>query len=122
MDNSKSVIEFWKLFSEQKWNESKKLLHSDFSAYWPQTKEKFSGIENYVGMNAEYPGHSVFEIMHVVQKNDVVVSTTSIKAEDTGQTAIVTSYFEFLDGLIYKATEYWADYYDAPDSRKKWRN
>ncbi len=38
---------FWKCISEQKWDAAKQLLSNDFEAYWPQSKEKIIGAENF---------------------------------------------------------------------------
>ncbi len=32
------VKTFWKLFSEQKWNDAAALLHQNFVAVWPQSR------------------------------------------------------------------------------------
>lgn len=120
MNNSSTVRTLWKLFSEQKWDESKFLFHSDFQAYWPQSKEKFVGSENFVEMNRSYPGNHVAGVRHIFEKEDTVVCTVFISA-DTGQTAFATSWFEFKDEKIYRVTEYWGEEYEAPKSREKWR-
>lgn len=122
MSNKQSITQLWDLFSNQKWDESKSLFHKEFTAYWPQSDERFIGADNYVGMNREYPGSHRAEIRHLVEYDQLVVCTAFISAADTGQTAFVSSYFEFKEGKIYRATEYWGNQYSAPESRAKWRS
>ena len=119
MSNKNNVQQLWRLFSEQNWDESKKLFHPEFTAYWPQSKERFANAENFIEMNRAYPGNHTAKIRQLVEEDNTISCTAFISA-DTGQTAFGTSYFEFKDGLIFKATEYWGDEYEAPESRKKW--
>jgi hypothetical protein len=99
MDQKETIRKLWRLFSEQKWDESKSLFHPDFKAIWPQSKEVFLGAENFVEMNREYPGHHIAEILHLLEEGSIVSCTAFISA-DTEQTAFASSFFEFKDDLI----------------------
>lgn len=120
MNQKKIIQQLWNLFSMQSWEESKLLFHKEFEAYWPQSKERFIGADNYVDMNEAYPGNHKAQILHLIEEGNTVSCTVFISA-DTGQTTFATSYFEFKDGKIIKATEFWAEEYAAPVAREIWR-
>ena len=113
------IREFVRLFSEQKWNEALALLHPEFVAEWPQSRERISGGLNYIDVNRHYPGNHRLSIVREHAVGSLVIATIWIEA-DTGQKTFVTSYFTVRKGLIISAEEYWAEPYPAPDWRKKW--
>lgn len=118
--NEALVRKYWSLFSDQKWEESKSLLHSEFLAEWPQSRERFKGADAYVDMNREYPGTHRMEVLQLMSVADRVVSTVFIHAHDTGQKTFATSWFDICDGKIAKLTEFWGAPYEAPESRNRW--
>ena len=118
--NESIVRQFWALFSDQKWDESKLLFHREFVVEWPQSRERFRGCESFVEMNCAYPGTHRMEILEIISRDDVVVSTVFISAEDTGQKAFATSWFTIRDGKISKLKEFWGAPYEAPENRKQW--
>lgn len=113
------VKSFWQLFSEQKWDEAIGLLHGDFLAVWPQSRERMIGAKNFVDVNRYYPGNHKIEILHGYEIENLVLTTVWIEA-DTGQKTFANSIFETKDGKIIKLEEYWAEPYPAPEWRKKW--
>jgi hypothetical protein len=112
------IENLWRLFSEQKWEESKKLFHADFTAEWPQSKERFVGAENFVNMQQAYPGNHTIELLQILSNGHRVVTAVYVHA-DTGQKAYANSYFEIKDGKIWRLTEFWGAPYEAPEDRKK---
>ncbi len=119
MKNIEFVRGFWKLFSEQKWDQAAELLHSDFTAIWPQSRERMSGAKNFVNVNRHYPGNHKIEVVHAFEVDGKVLTTVWIEA-DTGQKTFANSIFDIKDGKILRAEEYWAEPYPAPDWRKQW--
>lgn len=119
MRNIELVRGFWNLFSEQKWDQAAELLHSDFTAIWPQSRERMSGAKNFVNVNRHYPGNHKIEIVHAFEVDGKVLTTVWIEA-DTGQKTFANSIFDIKDGKILRAEEYWAEPYPAPDWRKQW--
>lgn len=110
---------FWRLFSDQKWEEAKRLLHAEFIAVWPQSKERIVGPQNFIDVNRFYPGNHRIDLVHAHELDGKVITTVWIEA-DTGQKTFANSYFDFKDGKIVRAEEYWAAPYAAPEWRKKW--
>jgi hypothetical protein len=114
------VRNFWKFFSDQKWNEAKSILTDDFIAEWPQSRECMRGQDNFVNVNRHYPGNHKIRVIHAhdIAPNQVV-TTVWIEA-DTGQKTFANSYFTISEGKIQKMEEYWAEPYSAPEWRKQW--
>ncbi len=110
---------FWQLMSNQEWESVKGLLHPEFVATWPQSKEKMIGPDNFVNVNKHYPGNHKIELIHMSEADNKVFTTVWIEA-DTGQKTFANSYFEIKDGKIFRAEEYWAEPYAAPEWRKQW--
>lgn len=119
MDGIEMVRKFWAFFSEQKWDEAALLLHPDFSATWPQSKERIIGPQNFISVNRYYPGNHEIEVLHAFAVGNQVLTTVWIEA-DTGQKTYANSIFMFKDGLIFGAEEYWAEPTPAPEWRKPW--
>lgn len=117
--NVNLIKEFWGLFSEQKWEEASKLLHADFVATWPQSKERIIGSKNFIDVNRYYPGNHKIEVLHSFEIGNKVLTTVWIEA-DTGQKTFANSIFEIKEDKIVKAEEYWAEPYPAPEWRKQW--
>lgn len=113
------VENFWKLFSEQKWELAQELLHSDFIATWPQSRERMHGPQNFINVNRHYPGNHKIEILHSFESNGQVLTTVWIEA-DTGQKTFANSIFEFKDRKIWRVEEYWAEPSPAPEWRREW--
>src|SRR5689334_1056814 len=117
-DGSKLVESLWQMFSQQKWAASKLLFHQDFTAEWPQSRERFESFEHFVDMNSAYPGNHTIEILKLANNGDTVITAVYVHA-DTGQKAFATSFFEIKDGKIWRLTEFWGEPYDRPEWRKK---
>lgn len=113
------VKNFWKLFSDQKWDQAAELLHNDFVAVWPQSRERIVGVKNFIDINRYYPGNHKIEVTHAFGLNHKVLTTVWIEA-DTGQKTFANSIFDLKDGKIITAEEYWAEPYPAPEWRKQW--
>jgi hypothetical protein len=119
MTGTELIIRFWNLFSEQRWEEAAGLLHGEFVATWPQSRERMRGAANFIDVNRHYPGNHKIEVIHAFEIGNKVLTTVWIEA-DTGQKTFANSIFEIQDGKILKVEEYWAEPYAAPDWRKQW--
>lgn len=120
MSKGKALVKtFWQLFSEQKWDLAGELLHKDFVAIWPQSRERIIGVKNFIDVNRFYPGNHKITVVHIFEIDHRVLTTVWIEA-DTGQKTFANSIFESQDGKLLKVEEYWAEPYPAPEWRKQW--
>ena len=118
LSNSELVKKLWQLFDLQKWDEAFEVLHPDFQAKWPQSREQMNA-QNFIEVNRNYPGNHKIEVLHVFEINEAVLTTVWIMA-DTEQKTFVNSIFRIHAGVILSVEEYWAEPYAAPESRRKW--
>ncbi len=119
INNLSLVKKFWHHLSYQQWDDAAILLHSDFIATWPQSKEKIKGANNFISVNRHYPGNHRIDVIHAFNVENKVITTVWMEA-DSGQKTFAHSIFEFQDGKIFMVEEYWAEPYAAPDWRKQW--
>jgi hypothetical protein len=125
---TKTCCELWRLFNAREWDKARKLLSNDFEAYWPQSREKIVGRNNFIELNRRYPGDHKIQILDSMCEYDewdkeFAVSTQvyiESKMPDGKEMKLyAASFFELnLDGQIKSATEYWGDTYEPPDWRK----
>lgn len=118
MKREEMVRRFWRLFSGQRWEESKLLLHPELVVEWPQSRERFEGPDAFVDMQSAYPGNHRIEILELVASPDRIATTVYCSA-DTGQKAYGTSYFEFRGEWIGKIVEFWGEPYEPPQWRER---
>lgn len=79
----------------------------------------FRGRYNFVAMNEAYPGTFEIVVKRISSTGERVISEVQITPAE-GMALFVISFFDILDGKLHRATEYWADGYDAPAWRSHW--
>lgn len=104
------------------------LTESGFEAFWPQSREKFLGRDNFIEVNRTYPGRHKIDVQDVKCEHDrwehassvvTVVKINSQMLDGKELNLFAISFFEVdSDEKITAVTEYWSDCYDAPDWRK----
>lgn len=117
--NVQIVEQFWHHISMQDWDKAKFFLHTNFTALWPQSKERISSAENYININRNYPGNHKVQLLHIFPFQNKTYTTVWITA-DTGQNTFANSIFQMEDGKIIHLEEYWAEPYPAPEWRNRW--
>ena len=128
-DDLEIASKFWTFISKKNWNAAKELLSDDFQAYWPQSKERITGADNFIAVNKNYPGTHLIEFLSQSSSYDVWDYTTTVitevyiesKMPDGKEMKLFAiSTFEIMDEKIISLREYWADTYPAPEWRKQW--
>jgi len=122
------VCKFWNYFNLCEWDSAKNLLAEDFEAYWPQSKERVIGRDNFIEINRNYPGSRKIQVENSQCEYDrwdkiyKVSTITNIKWEKPNgkkEELYAISFFEIdSDEIINSALEYWAVTYPAPAWRK----
>ena len=116
--NQQTVEQLWHSFDAFDFEAAGHLLSDDFVCEWPQSRERIRGRENFVAVNANYPGRWRITIERIVACGNTVVTDVSLVSGD--ETARAVSFFELRDGKIVKETDYWPEPYAAPESRAQW--
>jgi ketosteroid isomerase-like protein len=96
------------------------IYHEDAVLEFPQSGERFEGVESFREWRSEYPAETKFEIGEVRGGDDVWVMELTV-TYDGGPTNYGVSIHEFREGKIARETIYVAEGFEAPEWRAKWR-
>lgn len=130
MNNKTEVqipIKFWNHIAKQEWDKARLLLDDAFVAYWPQSKEKFNGPDNFIAVNRDYPGNHKIQVLTSTDSYDswehkTIVTTEvyieSLMPDNKEMKLFAISIFEIADEKIIELREYWAETYPAPEWRR----
>jgi hypothetical protein len=96
------------------------IYHEDAVLEFPQSGERFEGVENFLEWRSNYPANTSFDIREVRGADDVWVMELTV-TYDQGPENFGVSIHEFRDGKIARETIYVAEGWEAPEWRAKWR-
>ena len=88
---------------------------------FPQSGERFVGVDNFREWRAEYPASTSPEITEVRGAGDVWVAELTI-TYDGGAPHFGVSILEFRDDRVVRETIYVAEGWEAPEWRARWRD
>jgi SnoaL-like domain len=96
------------------------MYRDDAVLEFPQSGERFVGLENFREWRREYPASVRFELRDVRGRDDVWVAEVSL-AYDEGPAHFGVSIIELRDGKIARETIYVAEGFKPPEWRARWR-
>jgi hypothetical protein len=96
------------------------IYHEDAVLEFPQSGERFEGVENFRAWRAEYPAQVDFEIRDIRGRDDFWVGELRVRYDD-GPWNYGVSIMEFRGDKIARETIYGAEPWEAPEWRKPWR-
>jgi ketosteroid isomerase-like protein len=89
----------------------------DFTVEWPQSGERIRGIDNHRKLNEQYASATgsspTIKQRRVLHDGNLIVSEGTVDYGD-GIPVSTISIFEFRDGKVFRATEYFANPFEAP--------
>jgi hypothetical protein len=88
---------------------------------FPQSGERFEGVENMREWRSNYPADTSFEFREVRGRDDFWVAEVFI-SYDGGPAALGVSVLELRDDLIARETIYVTEPFEAPEWRAEWRS
>jgi hypothetical protein len=112
------VRALWTYFDAREFNAVSGILSESFVAYWPQTGEFIHGRDNFIALNANYPGDWRCLIQRVFKVGDEVGSI--VKIENGRDVVFAISLYQFEDSQLARAVEFFADRIDPPFDRSQW--
>jgi SnoaL-like domain len=96
------------------------MYREDAVLEFPQSGERFEGVENFRGWRSDYPAETSFELGEVRGAEDVWVVELKV-TYDGGDPHFGVSILELRDQKIARETIYVAEGFEAPEWRAKWR-
>lgn len=116
-ENRHTVERLWALFDAFDFAAAGELLADDFICEGPQSRECIRGRENYVAVNANYPGRWRCRVERIVAEGDTVATDVALASGDERARAV--SFFTLRDGKIVRQVDYWPEDYTAPAWRSQ---
>jgi len=96
------------------------IYRADAALEFPQSGERFEGVENFRQWRSEYPAETSFEIGEIRGADDVWVMELTV-TYDGGPKNFGVSIYEFREDRIARETIYVAEGFDPPEWRARWR-
>ena len=97
------------------------IYHADAVLEFPQSGERFEGVENFREWRSQYPAETSFDIGEIRGEGDTWVMELTV-TYDQGPRNFGVSILEFREGEIARETIYVAEPFEAPDWRALWRS
>jgi SnoaL-like domain len=97
------------------------MYHEDAILEFPQSGERFVGVENMREWRSEFPSDTSVEFRDVRGEGDVWIAEISI-TYDEGPANLGLSILELRAGKIARERIYVAEPFEAPEWRAKWRD
>lgn len=116
-DLRKAVESYWAAADARDWEAFAELLAEDVVYTLPQTRERISGRERYVGFNREYPGDWHVQIERVIAETGQAVTWTRVTV-GLEQMHAITFFTADASGRIATVTDFWPEPYEPPAGRE----
>ncbi len=99
---------------------SHEMYRDDAVLEFPQSGERFVGVENMREWRSEYPADTKVEFREIRGHDDLWIVELSI-GYDGGDPSFGVSILELQDDLIVRETIYVSEGWEAPEWRARWR-
>jgi len=96
------------------------IYHEDAVLEFPQSGERFEGVENFREWRRQYPAALGFQIRDIRGREDLWVAENSIRYDD-GPWNFTVNILEFRGEKVARETIYIMEGWDAPEWRAPWR-
>jgi SnoaL-like domain len=97
------------------------MYHDDAVLEFPQSGERFVGVDNLREWRANYPASTTFAFREVRGRDDFWVAELTVSYDD-GPRHFGVSILEFRDDKIARESIYVAEGWDPPEWRAQWRS
>jgi hypothetical protein len=97
------------------------MYHRDAVLEFPQSGERFEGVDNFREWRSGYPESTTFEVREVRGAGDVWVAEVSV-TYGGGPVNYGVSVLELRDDRITRETIYVSEGWEAPEWRAQWRS
>jgi predicted ester cyclase len=110
--NHQRVETYFQTLNARDWTGFAAILHDQVLYELPQTRERVRGREAYLDFNITFPGDWRLEVVRVIADDLRGAAEIVLRIDSEVMPALV--FFEFMDGLIARITDYWPESYEPP--------
>ena len=96
------------------------MYHADAVLEFPQSGERFEGVENLRAWRSNYPASTKIEFREIRGRDDLWVAEIAI-SYDEGPWSFGVSILEFREERIARESIYVAEGWEPPEWRARWR-
>jgi SnoaL-like protein len=97
------------------------MYHDDAVLEFPQSGERFDGVDNFREWRSSYPANTHFSFRQVRGDGDNWVAELTVTYDD-GPENFGVSILELRDGRIARESIYVTEGFEAPEWRARWRS
>ena len=97
------------------------IYHDDAVLEFPQSGERFEGVDNFTQWRSQYPADLSFELRRVTVHGDLVVGEGTVRY-DGGPPMYGVSLHEFRGDKVARERIYGGEPWEAPEWRAPWRS
>jgi hypothetical protein len=97
------------------------IYHDDAVLEFPQSGERFEGVENFKEWRTRYPADVAYRVRRVTTENNLFVGEISL-SYDGGPWMFGVSLMEFREGKVTRERIYVMEGWEAADWRAPWRS
>jgi hypothetical protein len=121
-DSRRAAIERqMQLVAEQDADVSHAIYHDDAVLEFPQSGERFEGVDNFREWRTQYPVAVAFRVRRITGSGDVWVRELSV-SYDGGPWMLGVAVLEFRGDRISRERIYVTEPWEAPEWRARWRS
>ena len=102
-------------------DETHEMYHDDAVLEFPQSGERFVGVENFREWRSNYPASVSFEFQEIRGRDDLWVTEVTARY-DQGPVNFGVSIHEFREDKIARETIYVGEGWEPPGWRAQWRS
>jgi SnoaL-like domain len=96
------------------------MYHDDAVLEFPQSGERFVGVENLREWRSRYPASTSFEFQEIRGRDDLWIAEVSVRY-DEGPRNFGVSIIELRGERIARESIYYAERFEPPEWRAQWR-
>lgn len=97
------------------------IYHDDAVLEFPQSGERFEGLENFKEWRSRYPADVAYRVRRVTTRKELLVAEISL-SYDGGPWMFGVSLMEFREGKVARERIYVMEGWEAADWRAPWRS
>ena len=97
------------------------MYHDDAVLEFPQSGERFVGVDNFREWRSNYPGSPVVEFREIRGRDELWIAELAIRYEDDGPWSYGISILELRGDKIARESIYVTEGWEAPEWRARWR-